>query len=671
SAPGDGGHARADAAGAGGSVGGADGPRPLVLVLEDLHWSDAATLDLVAWLARRREPARLLLLGTYRPAEVIVHSHPLRAVTQDLSLHGLCEELRLESLHEAAVAEYLAARFPEHGFPPALSRALHRRTDGQPLFIVAVVDEMLRQGWVAEGEGRWQVTAGVGEVEALVPESLREFIEQQLDGLGAEDQRVLEAASVAGVEFSAAVVAAVVGRESLQVEERCAGLVRQRQVLEASGMAEWPDGTVAECYRFRHALYQQIVYDRLPGGRRVQFHHTIGVREEVGYGAQAGEHAAELAVHFDRGRDYPRAVRYRQRAAANALQRWAYREAIGSLTRGLELLEQWPAGAERTQRELDLQMALAPALMATKGLSAPEVEQTYARARALCQQVGETPQLFPTLWGLSRFYLNRGMLPTARELAEQLYQLAEREAAPTQLLEAHDALGFALLYQGEYAAAWTHIQQGIALTDPTAQRALALLRGTAPGVRCLAGASNTLWCLGYPSQAVRRSQEALALAQEIEHPHSLALAQVFAAFLHYRRREAPAVQAQAEALLTLATAQGFPLWVGYGTFQRGWALAMQGQSEAGMMQLRQGTAAVLAMGQMLVQPRCLVMLAEAAGHSGHVEEGLRWLAESLAAFAASRQGEMLTEAYRLQGELLLTSNVQRQEEGAQYGSTSE
>jgi predicted ATPase len=298
-------------------------------------------------------------------------------------------------------------------------------------------------------------------------------------------------------------------------------------------------------------------------------------------------------------------------------------------------------------------MALGPALIATQGPATLEVEQTYARTRALCQQIGETPQLLSTLWGLCRFYRARGALPTARELGEQLYRLAQREAAPTPRLEAHDALGSTLFHLGEYATAQTHLEQGIALTDPTVQRALTLRHDVAPGVTCLAYAANILWCLGFPARAVRRSQEALALAQTLSHPYSLAFAQYWAALLHHRRREASAVQAQAEALLTLATAQGFPLWVGLGTCCHGWSLAMQGQCEVGLAQMRQGLAVVLAAGYMLARPLCLVLLAEAAGHVGQVEEGSRLLAEALVAFEDSGRGDLLAETYRLQGELLL------------------
>jgi predicted ATPase len=303
-----------------------------------------------------------------------------------------------------------------------------------------------------------------------------------------------------------------------------------------------------------------------------------------------------------------------------------------------------------------VRLALGPALMATKGPAAPEVEQTYARARVLCEQVGETPQLFATLWGLCSCYRTRGALLTARELGEQLYTLAQRADAPTFRLEAHDALGTTLFYLGEYAAARAHFEHGIALIDPPAPRTLAHRHDEAPGVVCLAFAANTLWCLGYSAQAMRRSQEALALAQALAHPASLALAHYWAAFLAHRRRAVPAVQAHADTLLTLATAQGFPLWVGLGTCWRGWVLTMQGQSTAGLTQLRQGLAAVLATGQILSQIG-LILLVEAAAHAGRVEEGLRLLAEAHTALEASARGDLLAEAYRLQGELLLWQAV--------------
>jgi DNA-binding winged helix-turn-helix (wHTH) protein/predicted ATPase len=630
---------------------------PLVLVLEDLHWSDVSTLDWLAYVARRREPARLLVVGTSRPIEAAGSAHPLRAVTQELRLHSQGVELVLPYLPETGVAAYLAQRYGAGTLPAALARVLHQRTGGNPLFLVAVLDTLVQQGRLQEGPTGWALVGDLETVTMGVPASVRQLLEQQFEQLAPEEQVVLEAASVVGVEFTAAAVATV-ALAIEGVEACCDALARRGQFVQARGTADWPDGTVTARYGFRHALYRELVYDRVPASRRVRWHRQIGARLEAGYGARAPELAAELAEHFVRGRHAEQAVPYLQLAGAQAVQRSAHREALQHLTRGLELLAMLPETPARAQRELDLQIALGLVLIDTKGRGAPEVEQTYARARALCQQVGDTPQLFSTLQGLCGFYRSRGALPTARELGEQLYQLALREADPTHRLEAHGALGGIVFYLGDYAAARTYLEQGITLIDPTAQWALALRANVTTGLTwCLVHVALTLWCLGYPAQALRRSQEALALAQALAHPYSLGLARHYAATLHHHRREAPAVQAQVEALLTLATAQGFPLWAGFGTCWRGWALAMRGQSAAGLAQLHQGMTAILATGQELGRPFCLVLLAEAAGQVGQVDEGLRLLAQALMAMEESRRGDLLAEAYRLRGELLLRQAV--------------
>ena len=635
--------------------------RPLVLILEDLHWSDYATLDLLTYLARRSGPSRLLLLGTYRPVEVLLRGHPLQRITQELVLHGQGVDLPLELLTAAEVAQYLARRGAGGtDLPPAvreLAQLLYQRTDGHPLFLVTVVEHLLQRGVLREGAGPWEVLPGATAAAREVPASMRQMIERQFDRLNPEEQRVLEAASVVGHACAVAAVAAGLDLTIEAVEDSCAGLAQRGQFLVASGLETWPDGTVTERYGWRHTLYQEVVYARVPEGRRLRLHRRIADREETGYGAQAGAHAAALAVHCERGQDTPRAVRYLQQAAENAAQRHAPHEVSALVTKGLALLAALPETPARAQQELDFHLTLGPALMATKGPAAPEVDQTYARARALGAQVGETAQLFSTLRGLWRFYLNRGTLQTARELGEQLFGLAQRAGAPTSLPEAHAALGTTLFYVGEYVTALAHIEQGFTRTALTAQQALGLRHGEAPGVRCLALAAWTLWCLGFPTQALRRGQEALAEARAFAHPYSLAMAQHWMIYVHYRRRDALAVQAQAEALLTLATAQQFPLYVGHVTCWRGWTLALQGQGERGIVQLRQGMAGALATGQMLARPLCLVLLAEVMESTGQVDEGLRVIAEALVAIEASGRYELLAEAYRFHGVLRLRQAV--------------
>jgi predicted ATPase len=631
--------------------------RPLVLVLEDLHWSDDATLDWLVYMARRREPARLVILGTYRPVEAAVQAHPVRRVRHQLQVHGQCVGMELASLSDGAVATYLAQRLPGARLPEGFARVLHQRTSGNPLFLGTMVDALVQQGLLCVSATGWACVGDLTTVAVSLPETLRQLLERQVEQLAVEEQRLLEAASVAGAEFAVAAVAAAMHWSVEDVEERCAALARHGQFVRVCGTDAWPDGTVATRYGFLHALYREVFYERVPVGRRVRWHQQIGHRLEAGYEPQARALAAELAEHFVRGYDTVRAVRYLHAAGEQAVQRSAHQEALLHLTRGLALLHGLPETPARIQQELDLQLALGPALIATRGQASAEVEQAYVRAQALCHWLGKTPQIFPTLRGLWRCSLNRGALLTARELGEQCLLLAQHTAAPTPHLEAHEALGTVLFFLGEYAAAHRHLAQGLALIDRTTQRAEALRQSVAPGVWGLAVAANTLWCLGYPAQARRRCQEALVLAQEINHPYSLAVAQHFGLLLLQRRREVAAVQTQAAALLSLATSHGFPLFTGFGTYWHGWALAMQSQGEKGLPQIHQGMTTIVATGQTLTQPLCLATLAEAAGHVGPVDEGLHLLAKALSAFESTGRGDMMAEAYRLQGELLLRQAV--------------
>jgi predicted ATPase len=352
------------------------------------------------------------------------------------------------------------------------------------------------------------------------------------------------------------------------------------------------------------------------------------------------------------------AVPYWRRAGQRAIQHSANLEAAGHLNKGLELLKTLPDNPERTQQELVLQTTLGPALMAIKGYAAPEVEQTYARARELCRQMGETPQLFPVLWGLWLFYTARAELQTARELGEQCLTLAQHQQDPTLLLAAHRALGQTLFYLGELALSRAHLEQGIALYDAQQHGFHAFLYGQDQGVMCMSRAALTLWVLGFPDQALKRSHGALTLAQELSHPFSLAVALSLAAYLYQFRREGQATQNQAEAAMTLSTEQGFALWSAGGTILRGWALAEQGQDKEGIVQIQQGLAAWQATGMQASRTYMLAQLAEAYGKVGQAEEGLTVLAEALTVVNHSGERHYEAELYRLKGEFLLKSNIQ-------------
>jgi len=330
---------------------------PVVLLLEDLHWSDPSTLDLVALLARRGEPARILCLLTYRTADVPAASHPLKALKLDLVARKLCREIALGDLGADAVARYLDARFPGHALPRSLVDALYERTQGHPLFFVHVVDWLVERGELCERDGRMQF---VGELELLareVPEGIRGVLELQISRLSAPEQRVLEAAAVAGLDFSSAAVAAGMEEDALAVEERCDELVRRGLFLRALGVGQFPDGSLTARYAFTHGLPAEVLYRRVASARRARLHQRIGVRGEELYGEHVGEIAAELAVHFEEARDVARAVRHRLRAAEIDSRRFANGEATGQLERALALATALPE-SERAELALDALEAL-------------------------------------------------------------------------------------------------------------------------------------------------------------------------------------------------------------------------------------------------------------------------------------------------------------------------
>lgn len=333
--------------------------KPVVLFLEDLHWSDYSTLDLVSYLARRRRRARLLFIGTYRPAEVFVSEHPLRGVKQELQLHRLCHELPLEYLSLESVRALLELTFSNHQFPAAFITMIHQRTEGNPLFIVNVVEYLVQEKIVVQADDGWRLQVDLSAVELGVPENIREMIDKHIERLDPSEQRILEGASVVGMDCSAVAISAGLAEDVVRIEEICDGLARKQHFLWPAYLAELPDGTITPRYRFIHALYLDVLYKRVAPTRRRQIHGRIGERGETIYGERVGEIAAELAVHFEQSHDFERAVKYLLLAAENAMRRSANHEAVALSRRGLELLKTLPAAPEHENQEHSLRSIIS------------------------------------------------------------------------------------------------------------------------------------------------------------------------------------------------------------------------------------------------------------------------------------------------------------------------
>lgn len=628
--------------------------RPLVLVLEDLHWSDYSTLDLISYVARRRDPARLMVIGTYRPVEVILGEHPLKGVKRELQAHRLCDELPLEYLTEEDVAAYLAVRFPGHQLPPRLTRLIHQRTEGNPLFLVNVVEYLVDGRTVVERDGLWRLQAGWDDVELGVPDNLRHLIERQIERLSPEEQRVLEGASVVGTSCSAVAIGAGLAEDPVWVEEHCEELVRRHQFLSPAKIVELPDGTITPRYEFIHSLYVDVPYSRIPAMRRAQIEQRVGVSGEAIYGDRVGEIASELAMHFEEGRDWPRAVKYLRMAAENAIARSAHFEAGDLARRGLDVLGTLPETPERDQQELAVRMLLGASLMATRGFASAEVEEVFERAKELCDRQEPSPLQYGVLWSLGLFHVFRSDLEQARVIGEQLLDLAKRLGDPALVMEAHRAVGVTLIDRGEFVEGLEHLDEACAMYEPNRRHPYMLL--TAYDCKTVSDcfAARALWALGYPDRALARAREAVAHAREIGHTPSHAVAANFVALVHQLRGEAPEAQERAESGIALTREQGLDLWTAFGLVFRGWARVWQGtEAGEGIDELRLGLATYEASGAKLWRTRFLGMLAESLGVTDRVDEGIEVVDQALAAVDATGERHYEAELYRTKGKLLL------------------
>jgi hypothetical protein len=357
----------------------------LLLMLEDLHWVDDSTVDLISALARRRTPAKLMLLATCRPLDAEPAGHSLRGRIPDLLVHRLCREIALTPLSEAEVEEYLAihspaGRPPASPPPPGLSALVHRHSEGNPLFMVAALEHMAKRSLLTRVDGRWELRVPLEQIEFEVPEDLRHMIEAQLEPLSAQEQSALELASIAGVAFAASVISALASIDSHSVEDHYEELSRRHHIVKWAATQSLPDGSMTERYEFVHALYRQVLYDRLLPGRRARLHQQIGERLAALYAKRMEEVVPELAYHFEQAADWPRAIDYLQQAAQIAGRRYAHRQADAILARALELMSHL-SGAQRAQAEPQLLVALAAHRAAAFDMRAIDTYETLA-ARA-------------------------------------------------------------------------------------------------------------------------------------------------------------------------------------------------------------------------------------------------------------------------------------------------
>lgn len=621
---------------------------PLVLVLEDLHWSDASTIELVARLAQRREDARLMLVGTYRSTDPALREHPLHDVTRELAAKRLAVEVPLALLDETEVVAYVEP-FVGGGEASVLGRAVYARTGGNPLFMVNVVDELWAEGTATFDDGVWRLSADPELVSQRIPDALRGLIEKQLARLAPEERAALEAASVVGQAFSAAAVAAALGQAPETVDECCEDLADLGQLVEGAGSVEWPDGTVSGRYRFRHALYVDVLRDRIPPTRLARMHRLVAERIEAAYGAAAREHAALLAAHFEAGGRREDAGRYHDLAGESALRQSAHGVALGHFRKALELL-----GPEHDRgHELALHTKIGMSYAAARGYTAPEAERAFANAVALSEGLEDRIELFSAYRGLREFFLVRGEIPQTRAFAEQLHRLAIAHGDPLFMAEAQFSLGSVRFYAGELEAARAAFEVALAAVSKAGAPADAITYTHDPIATTLSELALTLWQLGCPDEARARSAEAVAAAETRVHPLGRAHAYSFDAILQQSLDDVAAVRARAAAVRRIAVEHDFPHWLAMSCLLEGWTAVREGDPAAGVELLQTGIGSTEAIGARLGLAYWRVTLAQALGAMGRRADGLAVVVAERERIERTGERGQASQLHRVEGELRL------------------
>ena len=627
----------------------------LVLVLEDLHWSDASTLDFLNRIARGRGPARLLVIGTYRPAEAGGNrAASVSDLAQRLRLGELCRELPLGFLSERGIAGYLENRL-QGTPPPAAARLLHHHTEGNPLFVSALVNSWIGNGLLRRESAGWVLLAASGDVALEAPETLRRVIESQVDQLPPAEREIVQAASVAGVEFCSSAVAAALGRNPSEVETQCAAMARGARFFAACGQTDWPDGSVCQRFRFIHGLYRDAIYRRQPAGLRARRHLEIGEHVERAVAGHEDQFAGELARHFQQARDARRAIHYLKTTARQCMERGAAPDAVFYLTSALEMLRRIPEQQERTRLELGIDALLAPALGASKGFGDRETEAAFRRAYELARQMGEEERRFPIVFGFAVMLELRGQFRKAQEFMEKY--LPGEELRGGFLLEGLDLLACSHFHQGAFADALKYAERGVAACRPESHSALSGTLGENPIIDCYCWQALALWFLGDPDRALAQADRAVTIAEGPSYSYSRAATWTQRAFLHQLRREVEATASWSGRAIALAVEHGYPYREAVGKVLHGWAMARMGKIEPGIAELKAGIEGCRASGAELDRPYHLALLAEAHLLARDHQSAAAALREAIQQVESARSFFYEAELWRLQGVLLRTVSL--------------
>jgi class 3 adenylate cyclase/predicted ATPase len=617
--------------------------QPLLLVFEDLHWIDSETQEFLDSLIESLPTARFLVLVNYRPE----YQHGWGSKTY-------YSQIRIDPLPPESAMEVLGGLLGEDRALLPLKHLLIARTEGTPFFLEESVRALVEMNLLVDEGGSYRFAKPIESIQ--VPASVQAVLAARIDRLSVEAKQLLQCASVIGKDFPFALLYSIADLAEENLRRELAHLQAAEFIYETRMFPGLE-------YTFKHALTHEVAYGSLLQERRRALHARILHAFEKLYSDRLPEHIERLAHHAVCGEQWKKALEYLHQAGKKAAGRSANPEAIGYFETALATIKHLPETRQMIKEAIEIRLDLGPALIARGGFASPEVEANYTQARALCERVEDTRQLFPVLWGLARMHDVRGELTVGRDLGLQLLQIADRVKEPALLLEAHHELWANLSMLGELISARKHLECGFALYDPDKHKQHAFLYGGHdPGVCCGYHAAQVLWLLGYPDQALQRSNHSLALARSLSHLFSITNALFFAAWLHQQRGEAEVVEAQIDEGMRIATEQGFPRWLPQGNFLRAW-LSVENGEPGGITQMVEVlTSKVAKAASGRWDAYWTALLVDAYRKFGHTAEGLNIVTEALTRTHRTECRYYNAELHRMNGESLVFQHAAYEQE---------
>lgn len=626
--------------------------RPIVLLLDDVHWADVSTCDLLSYLGAKCQELPVLLVATYRPSTLLAAKHVFLQVQRQFQSRGSCTEVALPLLNRGEVDRYIALRYPQNCFPAALNEVICQKTEGSPLFLADMLRYLADRQILAERDGVWTLLQEPREVAREVPATVRSMIEVKIEALSEDDRRLLVAASVQGVEFDSAVLAKVLGAEPMDIEDRLQHLDSVHGLVKMAGEEEYPDRTLTVRYRFVHGFYQNALHAMLTASRRTATSLSVARAILAFGGGRERSRASGLALLLEAGRDFAQAAVYFLAASRNAARVFAYPEAASMAERGLKTLGALPESIDRDKLELPLSMTLGISLMATKGYAAPEVVRTHIRSRELSHKLGDTRRLFPVLWALCSAYMIAGRLPQSIEVAHEMVDSAEAGDDPAMLVEALNSLGSTLSYMGRLEESRRHFERILGIYDPARQSFSMTIYLLDPLVTTLSVLSRTQALSGLLDEALDSVRQAITRAERLTHPQSVAYALFFLAWVHHVREEVEPARSAMEQSMQMSREHALPQIGEWCRIIGGWVACRNGAWEKGAELILKSLDRQQAMHSALERPYCLALLALAQAHMGRSDDAIALIDQALTLGLENDDRSYEPELHRLRGEIL-------------------